>query len=159
MALEQRFDHNVDTEKAELKAVLGSKLFSCAPTMAQFLAYICSKHFEGQAHEIKEYTVAVEAFGRPADFQQKEDPIVRVEATRLRKRLRQYYETEGLDHSLRITVPSGQYAPRFEQAQHGLQSTADEFETEESKPSGDGEALVATQSGSLERSTFPAYEA
>jgi hypothetical protein len=102
-----------EAERAELKAALESKLFSRAPSMVQFLNYICSKYFEGEASQIKEYTIAVEAFGRSPDFQQKEDPIVRVEANRLRKRLKQYYETEGRDHAIQISIPSGQYQPVF----------------------------------------------
>ena len=55
----------------------------------------------------------MDALGRPAQFDQKRDSIVRVEAHRLRKRLREYYEAEGVDHAIRIDMPSGQYAPRF----------------------------------------------
>ena len=55
----------------------------------------------------------MEALGRPADFDQKRDSIVRVEAHRLRKRLREYYEADGADHAIRIDIPPGQYAPRF----------------------------------------------
>src|SRR6266446_3854459 len=99
--------------KAELNAVLNSGWFAHAPSLAQFLSYVCSKCLEGQANHIKEYNIAVEALGRPADFDQKRDSIVRVEAHRLRKRLRQYYEADGAGHALRIDIPSGQYAPRF----------------------------------------------
>jgi hypothetical protein len=99
--------------KAELDAVLGSGLFGHAPSLAQFLSYVCSKCFEGQANQIKEYSIAVEALGRSPDFDQKKDSIVRVEAHRLRKRLRQYYEAEGASHALRILIPPGQYVPRF----------------------------------------------
>src|SRR5262249_23134891 len=79
-----------EEEKAELKAVLESKLFARAPSLVQFLSYVCQKYFDGLTSEIKEYNIAVEAFGRSSDFHQKEDPIVRVEANRLRKRLKQY---------------------------------------------------------------------
>src|ERR1700704_3376083 len=98
--------------KAELDAVLNSGWFAHAPGLAQFLAYVGSKCLEGQANHIKEYNIAVEALGRPADFDQKRDSIVRVEAHRLRKRLRQFYEAEGATHAVRIEIPSGQYAPR-----------------------------------------------
>jgi hypothetical protein len=77
------------------------------------LTYICAQYFEGTAGQIKEYNIAVEALGRPADFDQRRDSIVRVEAHRLRKRLREYYEADGADHAIRIDIPSGQYAPRF----------------------------------------------
>ena len=100
-------------ERLELEAILASGIFHRAPNLAQVLTYVCAKYFQGSAEQIKEYNIAVEALGRPADFDQKRDSIVRVEAHRLRKRLREYYEAEGADHALRIDIPPGQYAPRF----------------------------------------------
>lgn len=77
------------------------------------LNYICTKYFEGEADQIKEYNIAVEALGRPPDFDQKRDSIVRVEAHRLRRRLSEFYEGEGASHRIRIVLPSGQYVPQF----------------------------------------------
>src|SRR5580700_6530779 len=102
-----------DQCKAELAAVIASGIFAKAPSLALLLEYVCSKFFEGQANQIKEYNIAVEALGRPASFDPRQDSIVRVEAFRLRKRLRQYYENEGADSHLRIVIPSGQYVPHF----------------------------------------------
>ncbi len=102
-----------EKEKLELEAVLASGIFSRAPNLAELLRYICQKYFEGAAEEIKEYNIAVEAFGRPPEFDQKKDSIVRVEAHRLRKRLKEYYAGQGSDHSVRIEIPSGQYTPSF----------------------------------------------
>jgi Malectin domain len=100
-------------EKAELDSVLQSGIFSRAPNLSNFLTYICNQHFNGTADQIKEYNIAVEALGRPADFDQKKDSIVRVEAHRLRKSLSKYYATAGAGHTLRIEIPNGQYAPVF----------------------------------------------
>ena len=102
-----------DERKAELKALIASGIFAKAPSLALLLDYVCTKYFEGQANEIKEYSIAVEALGRPPSFDPKQDSIVRVEAFRLRKRLKQYYENEGAGHHVRIVVPSGQYVPQF----------------------------------------------
>lgn len=77
------------------------------------LRYLCQKQFDGEAHLIKEHHIAVEALGRPEPFDQKRDSIVRVELHRLRKRLQQYYQTEGASHAIQITIPAGGYAPRF----------------------------------------------
>lgn len=112
-----------EREKSELEAILASGIFTRAPSLAHLLTYICSKHFEGCAEQIKEYNIAVEALGRPEGFDQKRDSIVRVEAHRLRKRLRDYYEGEGAGHEIRILLPPGQYAPVFEVQQ----STAGEL--------------------------------
>jgi hypothetical protein len=99
--------------RAELDAVLASEFFSRAPSLAQFLGYVCRKALGGEGDQIKEYNIAVEAFGRTADFDQKADAIVRVEAHRLRKRLKQYYETEGASHTIQIVISPGQYVPGF----------------------------------------------
>lgn len=96
-----------------MAAVLDSGIFHRAPSLAQLLNYICEKYFEGEANQIKEYNIAVEALHRSSEFDQKKDSIVRVEAHRLRKRLKEYYEGAGADHPIRIEIPSGQYAPRF----------------------------------------------
>src|SRR5579863_8592379 len=100
-------------EKAELEAVFASGIFSRAPGLAHMLNYVCTKYFQGQSDQVKEYNIAVEALGRGADFDQKRDSIVRVEAHRLRRRLNEYYEGEGASHRVRIVLPSGQYVPQF----------------------------------------------
>lgn len=100
-------------ERKEVEAVLQSGALGRAPGLEQLFVYLTTKYFEGMAGDLKEYTVAVEAFGRPADFDQKRDSIVRVQAHRLRERLTEYYENDGADHGIHITIPNGQYAPRF----------------------------------------------
>lgn len=103
-----------ELERRELEAVLSSELLARAPALSRMLRFVCEKYFAGQAEEIREYTVAVEALGRPRDFNPKRDPIVRVEAHRLRKRLAEYYAGEGAGHQLRLVLEPGQYVPRFE---------------------------------------------
>src|ERR1700686_5147773 len=100
-------------ERLELEAILASGIFHRAPNLAQVLMYVCAKYFEGSAEQIKEYNIGVEALGRPADFDQKRDSSVRVDARGLRKRLHEYSEAEGADHAIRMDIPPGQYAPRF----------------------------------------------
>ena len=100
-------------EKNELRTVLNSGIFTRAPNLENLLTYVCAKYFEGAAEQIKEYNIAVEALGRLSGFDPKRDSIVRVEAHRLRKRLRDYYEAEGAGHAVRIEIPAGQYAPQF----------------------------------------------
>jgi hypothetical protein len=106
-------DCDLLAERAELEAVLASEAFARSPIVAQMLKYICERHFSGQAHEIKEYNIAVEAFGRPPNFDQARDSIVRVEAHRLRKRLQEYYLQHGASHQIQIILPPGNYVPQF----------------------------------------------
>jgi len=113
-------------QRAELKAVLESKGFARAPTLANLLSYLCEKLFAGEAHQIKEYSIAVEAFRRGDSFDQDSDSIVRVEANRLRRRLAEYYQGEGANHPLQISIPVGQYVPKFETKTTGAEPpTAD----------------------------------
>jgi len=101
-------------ERAEVEAVLRSGIFHRAPKVASFFRYVCDRYFEGEADKVKEYNIALEALGRPATFDQKKDSIVRVEAHRLRKLLSDYYAVAGANHALQITIPPGQYVPRFQ---------------------------------------------
>jgi hypothetical protein len=114
MMAEQPDAIDLEAQRAELKVLLASKEFTRAPTLALLLTYLCERLFVGEANQIKEYSVGVEVFKRGASFDQDSNSIVRVEANRLRKRLAEYYAGEGASHRLQITIPLGQYVPRFE---------------------------------------------
>lgn len=116
MAVESPASTDLQAQRAELKAVLQSELFTRAPILANLLSYLCEKVFAGESSQIKEYSVGVEVFRRGSSFDQDSDSIVRVEMNRLRKRLAEYYSGPGASHHLRITIPVGQYVPEFEVA-------------------------------------------
>lgn len=101
-------------ERAELQAVVQSHLFARCPTLVHLLTYLCEKAFAGESGQIKEYSVALNVFDRRDTFDQDTDSIVRVQANRLRKRLSEYYASEGATHAIHITIPIGQYVPIFE---------------------------------------------
>lgn len=82
--------------------------------LQQLLQYLADKTFSHGAEPIKEYTIGVEALGRPADFDPKADPIVRVQIHRLRQKLKEYYDIDGLHDRIIIEIPKGQYLPLFE---------------------------------------------
>ncbi|MGC1646256.1 MAG: malectin domain-containing carbohydrate-binding protein [Candidatus Sulfotelmatobacter sp.] len=103
-----------EAERKELQAVLRSPLFARSPALTHLLSYLCEKTFAGNSDQIKEYSVAVDVFDRRDSFDQDSDSIVRVQANRLRKRLNNYYTSEGVAHSIHITIPVGQYIPAFE---------------------------------------------
>ncbi len=100
-------------EKAELAAVVASDIFKRSPKLSRLLVYLCEKWFLGLAQEITEYGIGVDALGRGPSFDPQQDALVRVNTHHLRKRLNQYYESEGRDHEIRIVLPSGQYIPKF----------------------------------------------
>jgi hypothetical protein len=114
MALESPETIEVAEQRAELERVLESKSFVRAPTLSNLLNYLCEKSFAGETAQIKEYSIGIEVFRRGESFDQDSDSIVRVEANRLRKRLAEYYNGEGSANRLQISIPLGQYVPKFE---------------------------------------------
>lgn len=104
---------NFEAERAELDAILASDLFARTNNLVRLLTFVCEKHFEGATADIKEYNIAVQALGRPPDFDPQLDTIVRVTAHALRKRLDEYYRSAGADHPVRICLPPGGYIPKF----------------------------------------------
>ncbi|WP_158083526.1 tetratricopeptide repeat protein [Manganibacter manganicus] len=96
---------------AELERVLTDPNFRSSERNKRFLRYVMEKVLEGATDKIKAYSVAVDVFGRPADFDPIIDPIVRIEAMRLRSSLSHYYEVHGQQSLLRIGLPKGGYVP------------------------------------------------
>lgn len=107
--------------RAELERVLASDAFRNAPQLAAFLTYVVERKLAGRAGDLKGYTIAVEALGRPSDFDPQSDPIVRVEAGRLRRALGIYYAEEGAANPVRIMIPVGAYVPTFRTGEEAAQ--------------------------------------
>jgi len=99
--------------QSELQAVLASEALQRAPALSSFLTFICEETLQGRSDQLKEYTIAVEALRRPNEFQPIENPIVRVQASRLRECLKEYYNGEGKGHPVQIRLPKGHYVPEF----------------------------------------------
>ena len=103
---------------AQVQEVLGkimmSKGFVNSERMQRFLRYTVDKTLAGKTEDLKEYSVGLEVFDRPGNYDPRVDSIVRVEARRLRSKLKAYYAGEGKAETVRITFPSGSYTPVFE---------------------------------------------
>ena len=84
-----------------------------SPQLAGFLNYIVRARLRGDEASIKAYAIAVDVFGRPQSFDPQADPIVRVQARRLRALLDEYYAGEGAGSAVRIELPVGRYVPEF----------------------------------------------
>ncbi len=102
--------------KSELEQILADPEFQCTPRNKRFLRYAAEQHFQGRGDAVKAYTIAVDVFGRPPSFDPSADPIVRIEATRLRASLIRYYGLNGHDRSIHIDLPRGHYVPVFSRA-------------------------------------------
>src|SRR4051812_10657841 len=104
-------DH--DAIRRQLRRILLSPQFASSERLKQFLEYVVEQALAGAADQLKEYTVALQVYQRGDDFDPREDSIVRTEASRLRARLRGYYDQPGTEGELRIGLPRGRYVPEF----------------------------------------------
>src|SRR5215469_10593768 len=102
-----------ETVLDELERLLSSRTFQAARAQKRFLQYTIAETIAGRAYLLKEYSLALEVFGRSKSFDPRLNNIVRVEASKLRVKLAKYYETEGRQDVVRIEFPKGRYAPVF----------------------------------------------
>lgn len=112
--------------RAHLENILASPSFSGAWRQQRLLRFLVEAAIQGRTADLKEYSLGVEVFDKGEEFDPRLDPIVRVEASRLRTRLKKYYEAEGKDDPIRIVLPRGSYVPLL-------------LEPSEAKAAGNGE--------------------
>lgn len=99
--------------KGHLVKLLASPEFARRPVLRNFLSFVVEKVLAGQAHEVREYMVAIEVFGRRENFDASKDSIVRIQAGRLRRALERYYASCSGHDPVRIEIPRGSYVPTF----------------------------------------------
>ena len=109
--------------RAQVERILASSVFADVERATRFLRFVVECALEGRADEIKESVIAIEVLGRNSSFDSKSDPIVRVEAGRLRDRLTSYYEGEGGADRTLICIPKGGYVPEFSERQPSESAT------------------------------------
>ncbi len=107
-------------EKQMLR-IQASSDFHATDQQREFFQFVVLETFAGRSHEIKGYTVATHVFGRKADFDPTYDPIVSIQANKLRRALERYYLTAGKHDSVRIDIPKGAYVPTFHE-QTGIET-------------------------------------
>lgn len=100
----------------QLDRILASRAFRQADRMKRFLTFIVGETLAGRGAQLKEFVVGMEVFGRDNSFDPRNDPIVRVQARRLRAQLARYYREEGQEDELTIELPKGGYAASFRPA-------------------------------------------
>ena len=99
--------------RAALERIVASAALSNSPQLVSFLRFVVEETLAGRGERLKAYTIATDALGRDADFDPQNDPIVRVEAARLRVMLARYYDGPGRDDPLIIEIARGSYVPTF----------------------------------------------
>jgi hypothetical protein len=99
---------------AQVEKILASPGFVRNERLSAFLRFIVNQKLQGRDHELKETVIGVEVFGRKPDYEPRTDPVVRMEAAKLRSRIAEYYASTGVRDSIRIEIPKGGYVPRWE---------------------------------------------
>ncbi|HSQ86917.1 MAG TPA: hypothetical protein VLM43_19595 [Desulfobacterales bacterium] len=97
----------------QLQRILDSPEFKATKQQRRFFEFVVKETLSGRAHEIKGYTIATCVFGRSDNFDQNSDPIVSVQANKLRRALERYYLVAGKDDPILIDIPRGTYVPTF----------------------------------------------
>ena len=117
---------NLDPELVheQLERIVSSRHFARSERLRKFLCFAVERVLAGTANEMKEYLVGTAVFERGADFDPRVDPIVRVEARRLRKRLKAYYDSEGSRDAIDIDFPTGSYVPVLSRRQTAVPPVA-----------------------------------
>ncbi|HVD93273.1 MAG TPA: tetratricopeptide repeat protein [Vicinamibacterales bacterium] len=109
-----------DAVRQQLKRILASVTFRQVDRLKRFLSFVVLEAVDGHGDQLKEYVIGVQVFDKESSFDPRADPIVRVQARRLRARLVRYYKEEGGGDALVIELPKGGYAPVFKHRDPGV---------------------------------------
>ncbi len=112
-----------DQIRAQVDKILASRLFARSERLCRFLRFCVDQTLDEKSDQLKEQLVGVEVFDRKGDYDPRTDPIVRVEARRLRSKLKAYYTSSGRSDCLLIELPKGAYVPCFRMRSVGQPAT------------------------------------
>src|SRR5881394_73839 len=100
--------------RAQVERMVRSKVFETSEVHRRLLQYLADKSISGEADRLKEYTIGLEAFGKPDSYDPRHDSIVRLQVGRLRQKLAAYYQNEAAEDDVRISLPKGAFKLNFE---------------------------------------------
>ena len=116
-----------ESVRAQLNRILASGIFISSQRLSKFLRFVVERSIADRGDELKEYSLGLEVFERDTGFDPRIDPIVRVQAAKLRSKLTEYYSAEGRDDALVISIPKGGYAAVFKSAAAPPKKPAEEL--------------------------------
>jgi hypothetical protein len=99
---------------AQVERILQSDTFRASGVLRRLLRYLADKAFSGEADQLKEYTIGIDAFGKPPTYDPRQDAIVRLQIGRLRQKLGEYYRTEGKEDAVLLDLPKGHFKLTWE---------------------------------------------
>jgi len=100
--------------RAQVERILQSKVFRTSEVLRHLFGYLTEKSLDGTADSLKEYTIGLDALGKPASFDPRQESVVRMHTARLRQKLAEYYRTEGADDPIIVDMPKGGFRITFE---------------------------------------------
>ncbi|HLH18680.1 MAG TPA: hypothetical protein VKX45_15780 [Bryobacteraceae bacterium] len=106
-----RISDGPEEMQGALRCILESRTFARSSRLREFLLFVVKCAMENRAHEVNEYSLGVQVFGKSADYSPSQDNIVRVTARQLRTKLQEYYAGEGSRDAWRLEIPKGSYLP------------------------------------------------
>ncbi len=109
----EQISEGIDARSSQIRKILASRTFRNTEVLKRLLEYLSQQALAGHADELKEYTVGVEAFGKPSGYDPRTDASVRVQAGKLRQKLEEYYRTEGAADEPVIELPKGHFKLEF----------------------------------------------
>src|SRR5215470_7713834 len=104
----------LDQNKIQIQRIVSSKAFKTSEVHRNLFNYLAEKSLAGEAHNLKEYTVGLDVFGKPASYDPRQESVVRMHVGRLRQKLAEYYRTEGVDDPVVVELPKGGFGLTFE---------------------------------------------
>src|SRR3982751_2251576 len=107
-------DPQLDPSKIQIQRIVSSKAFKTSEVHRNLLNYLADESLSGEAQNLKENTVGLDVFGKPASYDPRQESVVRMHVGRLRQKLAEYYRTDGVDDPIVVDLPKGGFALTFE---------------------------------------------
>jgi|ERR1043166_1760278 len=104
----------LDQHRIQIQRIIASKAFKTSEVHRNLLNYLAEKSLAGEAHNLKEYTVGLDVFGKPASYDPRQESVVRMHVGRLRQKLAEYYRTDGAGDPVIVDLPKGGFALTFD---------------------------------------------
>src|SRR5215472_7036373 len=100
--------------QSQVQRILQSKAFRTSEVQRNLLSYLAEKSISGNADALKEYTVGLDVFAKPASYDPRQESTVRMHVARLRQKLAEYYRSDGADDPIIVDLPKGGFKVTFE---------------------------------------------
>lgn len=112
-----------EATQAQLERILQNKALRLSEVQRRLLTYLADKSLAGEADDLKEYAIGVDAFGKPPSYDPRQESVVRMHVARLRQKLADYYRSEGADDPILVDLPKGSFKVTFEPRSAALPAT------------------------------------